>query len=115
MCGARDRSVLGYQLQRVVIHFSGSHYAPMHVVYPTQKLVMNVNRKMIVAMALCCIVPMGFIVVMTSVIGVTFGWASALALGLVAAGVCVVVMVQHMRHDVGDESFRSPDQLEKSH
>lgn len=87
----------------------------MQVTYPSKKLVMIVNRKMIAAMALCCIVPMGFIVVMTSVIGVTFGWASALALGLVAAGVCVAVMVQHMNHDVSDESTRSPDRLEKSH
>lgn len=76
----------------------------MQVSYPTEKLVMIVNRKMIVAMALCCIVPMGFIVVMTSVIGVTFGWASALALGLVAAGVCVAVMVQHMKHGEGEGS-----------
>lgn len=87
----------------------------MHLVYPTQKLVMNVNRKMIVAMALCCIVPMGFIVVMTSVIGVTFGWASALALGLVAAGVCVAVMVQHMKHDESEGSQGGPGHFEHSH
>ncbi len=86
----------------------------MHLVYPTQKLVMNVHRKMIVAMALCCIVPMGFIVVMTSVIGVTFGWASALALGLVAAGVCVAVMVQHMRNEQDGDPHRSPDRLEST-
>lgn len=75
---------------------------------------MNVNRKMIVAMALCCIVPMGFIVVMTSVIGVTFGWASALALGLVAAGVCVAVMVQHMRNEQDGDPHHGPDGLEST-
>lgn len=72
---------------------------------------MTMNRKMIAAMALCCIVPMGFIVVMTSVIGVTFGWASALALGLVAAGVCVAVMVQHMRGDQDGDSHHSHESL----
>ncbi|MFA5564676.1 MAG: hypothetical protein WDA77_01935 [Acidimicrobiia bacterium] len=60
------------------------------------------NRKMIAAIALCCIVPMGLIVVMTSIIGVTFGWASALTLGLIAAGVCAAMMIQHMGH-AGDE------------
>lgn len=76
---------------------------------------MIVNRKMIVAMAVCCIVPMGFIVVMTSVIGITFGWASALALGLVAAGVCVAVMVQRMRHDDCEGSQSGPDHFERTH
>lgn len=63
---------------------------------------MNSTRKFLAAMALCCIVPMGFIVVMTSVVGVTLGWASGLALGIVAAGVCVAIMVQHHR-DGSDE------------
>jgi len=60
---------------------------------------MTESRKMLAAMAACCIGPMAFIVVMTSVVGVTLGWASALAIGLVAAGVCVAVMVQHHQHE----------------
>lgn len=62
-------------------------------------------RKFLIAMAACCVVPMAFIAVLTSVAGVTIGWAAALALGLVAAGVCAAVMVQHHRggsHHVHD-------------
>ncbi|MCZ7628837.1 MAG: hypothetical protein M5U19_07130 [Microthrixaceae bacterium] len=75
---------------------------------------MNSTRKMLVAMALCCMVPMGFIFVMISVVGVTFGWASAMALGIVAAGVCVAVMVQHHRSDEHAMQDESPDQLQKT-
>lgn len=75
---------------------------------------MNSTRKMLVAMALCCMVPMGFIVVMTSVVGVTFGWASALALGMVAAGVCVAIMVQHHRQEEHSQHDENRDQLQKT-
>lgn len=45
------------------------------------------------------------IVVLTSVVGVTLGWAAALSLGLVAAGVCIAVMVQrHRDHSHGGHS-----------
>jgi hypothetical protein len=37
------------------------------------------------------------IVVMTSVLGVALGWAAAIAIGVIAAGVCVAVMTQHHR------------------
>jgi hypothetical protein len=60
--------------------------------------IMNETRKMLAVMALCCAGPMAFIVVLTSVLGVTLGWSSALAVGLVAAGVCVAAMVQHHQH-----------------
>lgn len=75
---------------------------------------MNSTRKMLVAMALCCMVPMGFIVVMTSVVGVAFGWASALALGMVAAGVCVAIMVQHHRQEEHSQHDENRDQLQKT-
>ena len=55
------------------------------------------ERTLLVALALCCAVPMVAIVVLTSVIGVALGPAAAISLGLVAAMVCVAVMVQHHR------------------
>ena len=75
---------------------------------------MNSTRKFLVAMALCCMIPMGFIIVMTSVVGVTFGWASALALGFVAAGVCVAIMVQHHRHEEHGMQDEHPDRLQET-
>jgi len=63
------------------------------------------ERGVLVALAVCCVVPMLAIVVLTSVIGVALGPAVAVSLGLVAAGVCVAVMVQRHRggtpHDGG--------------
>lgn len=64
---------------------------------------MNDTRKFLLAMAACCVGPMLLIAVLTSAAGVTFGWAAALALGLVAAGGCIAVMVQRHR--------RSPDHV----
>lgn len=55
------------------------------------------DRGLLVALAICCIGPMLLIVVLTSVVGVALGWAAALSLGLVAAGVCVAVMAQRHR------------------
>lgn len=50
------------------------------------------------AMVACCAIPMLAIVVLVSVVGVAFGIAIGVALGLVAAGVCVALMVLHRRH-----------------
>ncbi|MCY7419721.1 MAG: hypothetical protein LH650_14760 [Chloroflexi bacterium] len=53
---------------------------------------------MLVALAICCTVPMIGIVVMTSVLGIAIGWAAAIAIGVVAAGVCIAVMAQYHRN-----------------
>jgi len=55
------------------------------------------ERGLLVALVVCCAVPMLAIIVLTSVIGVALGPAAAVSLGLVAAGVCVAVMVQRHR------------------
>lgn len=55
------------------------------------------ERKLLIALAVCCAGPMLAIVVLTSVIGVALGPAVAVSLGLVAAGMCVAVMIQHHR------------------
>jgi uncharacterized membrane protein YdjX (TVP38/TMEM64 family) len=65
---------------------------------------MDGSRRFLIAMAACCMVPMAFVVVLTSVLGVALGWASALALGLVAAGVCVAVMAQRHREEHRDRA-----------
>lgn len=66
------------------------------------------DRGLLVALAICCIGPMLLIVVLTSVVGVTLGWAAALSLGLVAAGVCIAVMVQrHAGHSHSVDSGAS--------
>ena len=55
------------------------------------------DRALLLALAICCVAPMLLIVVLTSVVGVALGWATALALGLVAAGVCIALMAQRHR------------------
>ena len=55
------------------------------------------DRGLLIALAICCAGPMVLIVVLTSVAGVALGPAAALSLGIVAAGVCVAVMVQRHR------------------
>jgi hypothetical protein len=55
------------------------------------------DRKVLAALAACCVGPMLLIIVLTSVLGVAIGPAAAITLGAVAAGVCVAVMVQHHR------------------
>lgn len=55
------------------------------------------ERGLLVALAVCCAVPMVAIIVLTSVVGVAIGPAAAVSLGLVAAMVCVAVMVQRHR------------------
>ena len=58
------------------------------------------GRPFLIALAICCTVPTIGIVVMTSVLGIALGWAAAIAIGVVAATVCVLVMVQHHRGGV---------------
>lgn len=55
------------------------------------------DRVLLVALAVCCAGPMLLIVVLTTVLGVAVGPAAAIALGTVAAGICVGVMAQHHR------------------
>lgn len=55
------------------------------------------DRKVLAALAACCVGPMLLIIVLTSVLGVALGPAAAITLGAVAAGVCVAVMIQHHR------------------
>lgn len=55
------------------------------------------ERGLLVALAVCCVVPVAAIVVATSVLGIAFGPAVAIAVGLTAAGVGVAVMIQHRR------------------
>ena len=55
------------------------------------------DRGLLIALAICCAGPMVLIVVLTSVAGIALGPAAAVSLGLVAAGVCVAVMVQRHR------------------
>lgn len=57
------------------------------------------DRRLLFALAICCVGPMLLIVILASVVGVALGWATALTLGLVAAGVCIAMMAQrHRRH-----------------
>ncbi len=65
------------------------------------------DRALLLDLAVCCVGPMLLIVVLTSVVGVALGWATAVALGLVAAGVCIAVMAQrHRRQPVDDGRTR---------
>jgi hypothetical protein len=51
---------------------------------------------MLSMVAACCIAPMLLIILLTTVAGLTIGLSAALALGVVAAALCVGLMV--MRH-----------------
>lgn len=55
------------------------------------------DRVLLVALGVCCAGPMLLIIVLTTVLGVAIGPAAAIAIGTVAAGVCVAVMAQHHR------------------
>lgn len=55
------------------------------------------DRKVLAALAACCVGPMLLIIVLTSALGVAIGLAAAITVGTVAAGLCVAVMVQHHR------------------
>lgn len=64
------------------------------------------ERALLIALAVCCAVPMVAIIVLTSVVGIALGPAVAVALGVVAAGICVATMVQRHRtrpHHHADE------------
>lgn len=55
------------------------------------------DREVLAARAVCCVGPMLLIIVLTSALGAAIGPAAAITLGLVAAGLCVAVMIQHHR------------------
>ena len=55
------------------------------------------ERLFLLGLVACCAGPMIAIVVLTSVLGMTLGPASALTLGLVAALVCIALMLNR-RH-----------------
>lgn len=59
------------------------------------------ERTLLVALAVCCAVPMVAIIAMTSTIGVALGPVAAISLGLVAAMACAAVMVQRHRGELG--------------
>ncbi len=56
------------------------------------------DHMVLAALAVCCVGPMLLIIVLTSALGVAIGPAAAIALALVAAGLCVAIMIQHHRH-----------------
>jgi len=57
------------------------------------------DRELLAGLAACCVGAMVLIILLTSALGVAIGPAVAISLGIVAAGVCVAVMVQrHRRH-----------------
>lgn len=64
---------------------------------PTDALTDTTDRKVLAALAACCVGPMLLIIVLTSALGVAIGPAAAITLGLVAAGLCIAVMIQHHR------------------
>ena len=55
------------------------------------------DRKLLAALAVCCVGPMLLIIVLTSALGVAIGPAAAITIGIVAVGLCIAVMVQHHR------------------
>jgi hypothetical protein len=56
------------------------------------------DRKVVAALAACCVGPMLLIIVLTSALGIAIGPAAAITLGVVAAGLCVAVLAQRGRH-----------------
>lgn len=59
----------------------------------------NPHRERFV-LAACCVGPMLAIIVLTSVVGIAVGTATAITLGAVAAVVCVFIMAsRHRGHD----------------
>jgi hypothetical protein len=58
------------------------------------------DRKVLAALAVCCVGPMLLILVLTAALGVALGPAVAITLGLVAAGLCIAIMIaRHRRHE----------------
>lgn len=68
-----------------------------HADRPDDEMGRRSERTLLAALAVCCAGPMLLIIVLTSVLGIAIGPAAAIAIGVVAAGVCVVVMIQHHR------------------
>ena len=64
---------------------------------------MSGDRPFLVALAVCCAGPMLVIVVLVTVLGVAIGPALAISLGLVAAGLCIALMVGHHHRNHGHE------------
>lgn len=55
------------------------------------------DRKVLAALAACCVGPMLVIIVLTSALGVAIRPAAAITVGIVAGGLCIAVMIQHHR------------------
>lgn len=70
------------------------------------------QRTVLVALAVCCVVPMLAIIVLTSVVGIALGPAAGISLGLVGALVCVAVMAQHHRHGTDAQTQARPSHVE---
>ena len=64
---------------------------------------MSGDRPLLVALAVCCAGPMLVIVLLVAVLGIAIGPALAISLGLVAAGLCVALMVGHHHRNHGHE------------
>ena len=71
----------------------------------------RVDRHLLVALAACCAAPMVGIIVLTTVAGIALGTSSAIALGVVAAGVCVAIMWQHHRSGGNASQEEHPDRV----
>jgi uncharacterized membrane protein len=65
--------------------------------HPPEAAEASSDRPLLVVLAVCCAGPMVAIVVLVAVLGVAIGPALAISLGLVAAGLCVALMVGHHR------------------
>jgi hypothetical protein len=61
------------------------------------------DRPLVMALAVCCAGPMLAIVVLVAVFGVAIGPALAISLGLVAAGLCVALMIGRHHRDHATE------------
>ena len=62
------------------------------------------ERFVLLALVACCIGPMLAIIVLTTVVGITSGTAAAITIGVMAAMVCVEIMVsRHRTHDRTDD------------
>ncbi|GEM_PF-6058522 len=65
------------------------------------------ERSLLVALAVCCALPMLAIILLTSVAGLALDPAVAAAVGITAAGLCVGIMVLHRRPGHPDDGGRT--------
>ncbi len=65
------------------------------------------ERLMLGMIAVCCAGPMLLIVVLTSVLEVAIGPAAAITIGVVAAGLCVTLMIVRHRRS---QAVAAPDE-----